>query len=128
MAEEPLRKRRRKDEETRLNVEPLFIRLSRKTISNVLLSDDLLLDIANVRWIRWNGQKMEYLYFILEIVLDVRREGLKIKYMPNGMDIDEDDDRWVVCHDESDILGGWYFVEAGDRGILIKTKYSDSAK
>ena len=119
--EEPLQKRRRKDEKAWVNVESLFIRLSYKTISNVLLSDDLLFDVANVKWIRWNGQKMEYLYFILEIVLDVRRERLKIKYMPNGMNVDEDDDGWMVCNEELDILGGWYVVEAGDRGSLTKT-------
>jgi hypothetical protein len=120
MMEEPLRKRRRKDEKAWVNVESLFIRLSCKTISNFLLNDDLLFDVANVKWIQWNGQKMEYLYFILEIDLDVRRERLKIKYMPNGMNVDEDDDGWVVCNEELDILGGWYVVEAGDRGIITK--------
>ena len=121
MSREPSRKRRRKGEEGGVDVEPLFIRLSYKTSSNVLLSNGLLLNIANVKWIRWNGTKVEYLYYILEIVLDIRREMLKIKYTCNGMDVDEDDDAWVVCNEQSEILGGWYIVEAGDRGILTKT-------
>lgn len=102
------------------DIQPLFIRLSKNTKCNITLTDNLLLDIGNVKWIKWNGTTVEYLYFLLEILFDMRNDQLVLKYMENGMDADEDEDGWNDCEEHEDIRGGWYVVYAGPAGVIPK--------
>lgn len=83
-----------------------------------------IIDIGNVEWVTFNGDKYDYIYYVLGLILEVNTKELTIYRCDDGKSRDDSSSKWRHISPRDPILGGYHLV-AWKGGITMPLRDTD---
>ena len=83
-----------------------------------------IIDIGNVEYVTFNGDKYDYVYYVLGLILEVNTKELTIYRCDDGKSCDDSSSKWRQISSRGPILGGFHLV-AWKGGIIIPLRETD---
>jgi hypothetical protein len=69
-----------------------------------------IIDIGNIEFITFNGNKYDYVYYVLGLMLEVNAKELTIYRCDDGESYDDSSSKWRQISSRGSILGGFHLV------------------
>ena len=83
-----------------------------------------IIDIGNVGYVTFNGDKYDYVYYVLGLILEVNTKELTIYRCDDGKSCDDSSSKWRQINSRGQVLGGYHLV-AWKGGITIPLRETD---